>query len=100
MTPPPRMRTFKRPVLPRDAQFTSPQRGEVGLLSTMRSIVLCNPGEGPRLSRETVTPHPDRIIRCDPTSPDRRGKPELASLTSPYWRCELRQRRARIRPGV
>jgi hypothetical protein len=31
-------------------RFTSPQRGEVGLRS--------NPGEGPQLQRETVTPHP------------------------------------------
>ena len=41
----------------------------------MRSIVQCNPGEGPQRSRETVTPHPDRIFRCDPTSPDGRGEP-------------------------
>jgi hypothetical protein len=27
----------------------------------MRSIVLGNPGEGPQLHRETITPHPDCI---------------------------------------
>src|SRR6201999_3437474 len=40
----------------------------------MRSIVQCNPGEGPQLMRGTVTPHPDRISRCDPTSPFGRGE--------------------------
>jgi hypothetical protein len=30
--------------------FTSPQRGEVGLRLAMRSIVQCNPGEGPQRS--------------------------------------------------
>ncbi|MEH2489329.1 hypothetical protein V1280_005268 [Bradyrhizobium sp. AZCC 2230] len=40
------------------ARSTSPQRGEVGLRLAMRSIVQCNPGEGPQLRRETLTPHP------------------------------------------
>src|SRR5215831_777978 len=55
--------------------YTSPQRGEVGLHLAMRSIVQSNPGEGPQLSTQTGTPHPDRIYRCDPTSPYGRGEP-------------------------
>jgi hypothetical protein len=57
--------------------YTSPQWGEVGLLPVMRSIVRSNPGEGPKCSMATVTPHPDRILRCDPTSPDGRGEPSF-----------------------
>src|SRR5205085_9625218 len=43
------------------ATFTSPRRGEVELRS--------NSGDGSCVPRESVTPHPDRIWRCDSTSP-------------------------------
>jgi GAF domain-containing protein len=61
-------------------EVTSPRRGEVGLRS--------NPGEGPQLSRGTVTPHPDRIWRCDPTSPNGRGEGPargLIAIPVPRW---------------
>src|SRR5262249_35413378 len=45
--------------------ITSPQRGEVDLRSKS--------GEGASIYGESVTPHPDRILRCDPTSPYGRG---------------------------
>jgi hypothetical protein len=35
---------------------SSPRRGEVDLLSAMRSIVRCKSGEGPHTKRETLTP--------------------------------------------
>src|SRR6185437_15070597 len=34
-------------------------------------------GEGAQVPRESATPHPDRIYRCDPTSPTR-GEVTLA----------------------
>jgi hypothetical protein len=70
----------------------------------MRSIVRRNPGEGPQLYRGTVTPHPDRIFRCDPTSPievgfirlrllvmPNSGKPELGRRGEPSGQPSLHQ---------
>ena len=64
------------------ARFTSLQRGEVGLRLAMRSIVQCNPGEGPQ---RTVRLGPlTRIASFDATRPLPTGEviriPGLASI--------------------
>src|SRR5690242_10216672 len=50
----------------------------------MRSIVQCAAGEGQSPLARFVEnpPHPDRIWRCDPTSPRERGEVNLLLLPS------------------